>query len=434
MGLSVSQSMLVIVVGRVLISMISTLIAWCGLQWHIGFTIQNRFSWGMRGSYIPLLQRIMLNFIWNAVQCWNGGRLTAVCITAIWPSFAKIHNFLPSSMPTTAYQFVGFIIFWTLSTPFLLLRPERFKLPFQIVSIYCGVGMVCMMTWALATAKGVGPLWNTGQNISSKSEWNASWLILAGINQMIGSIAAGLTNSSDFSRYSRSWQDYVGGTVLSASVTGVMVSFVGLVTTSAAQKIYGEVYWNPPDLLMVMMDSGEGSSKARAGVFFLALGFGLTAMFENICGNTVAGGIDLAGLFPHYVNIRRGAIITFVAAWIVQPWQLINRATTFISVLSSFSVFLSPIMGIMATDFYLLRKRKIRLTHLYRTTSTQYYFWHGVNWRAIPAWLCGWAPTVGGLIVNVKGNERAPRVLFELYYMAWLIGQLTFERSNLSFG
>ena len=34
---------------------------------------------------------------------------------------------------------------------------------------------------------------------------------------------------------------------------------------------------------MVMMDSGHGSSKARAGVFFLSAGFALTAMFENIC-------------------------------------------------------------------------------------------------------------------------------------------------------
>ena len=120
-----------------------------------------------------------------------------------------------------------------------------------------------------------------------------------------------------------------------------------------------------------------------------------------VCGNAVAGGIDLAGLFPRYINIRRGAIITFVAAWIVQPWQLINRATTFIAVLSSFSVFLAPIIGVMACDYYILRNRKVKLSHLYRTKDSSYWFWHGINWRTIPSWLCGWAPTVGGLIVTV---------------------------------
>lgn len=61
--------MMVIVVGKLLVTIFSTLIAWCGLRWHIGFTVQNRFTWGLRGSYIPLLQRVLLNFIWCAIQC-----------------------------------------------------------------------------------------------------------------------------------------------------------------------------------------------------------------------------------------------------------------------------------------------------------------------------------------------------------------------------
>jgi hypothetical protein len=86
-------------------------------------------------------------------------------------------------------------------------------------------------------------------------------------------------------------------------MTGVVVSLMGLVTASASQKIYGEIFWNPPDLLMQMMDNGNGSSKARAGVFFLAAGFAFTAKFENVCGNAIAGGIDLAGLFPRYIGL-----------------------------------------------------------------------------------------------------------------------------------
>ena len=346
-----------------------------------------------------------------------------MCLTAIWPSFARMPNTFGPSMPTTTDQFVGFVVFWFLSTPFLWLRPEKFKIPFQIVCTWCGVGMIAWMIWALAVAKGVGPLWSAGQSIPAGSPWNSSWLIMAGINQGIGGLAAGITNGSDFSRYASARRHYICSTITSCFITGILVSFVGLVTAAAAQKIYGEVYWNPPDLLMVMMDNGNGSSKARAGVFFLAAGFAFTAMFENICGNAIAGGIDLAGLFPRYIDIRRGAIITFVAAWIVQPWQLINRATTFIAVLSSFSVFLAPIIGIMGTDYYLLRKRRIRLTHLYKTDDSIYYFWKGFNWRAIPAWICGWAPTIGGLVVTVRGDTSAPKALVQLYYVAFLVGK-----------
>lgn len=411
LGLSVGQSMLVIVMGRLLITLFSTLIAWCGLRWHIGFTVQNRYTWGMRGSYIPLLQRILLNFIWCAVQCWNAGRLAGVAITAIWPSFNNMKNTFPANFPTTTSEFTGFVVFWFVSLPFLWIRPENFKIPFLATSLWCGIGMICMMIWALSEAKGVGPLWNTGEDIPSTSRWNSSWLIMMGINEMIGGIAAGITNGSDFSRYAKSPKSYLIGTTISAWIVGTLVSLIGLVVTSACQKLYGEVYWNPPDLLLRMMDDGQGSSKARAGVFFLSFGFMLTTMFENVCGNAVAGGIDLAGLFPRYIDIRRGAIITFICVWVCQPWQLVNEAATFITVLDSFSVFLAPIMGVMACDFYLLRKGNIKLSHLYRTKDTEYWYWHGVNPRVIPAWICGWAPTIGMFsLILVRKENRWSRI------------------------
>ncbi|GJC80851.1 transporter aclS [Colletotrichum liriopes] len=426
-GLSVGQAMAVIVVSRALCCFFAILVAWCGLTWHIGFTVQNRYTWGFRASYIPLLQRILLNFIWNALQ-------------SIWPSFAKIPNTLSASTPTTTYELVGFIVFWVISIPFLFIRPERFKKPFFISSVACGVGMIGLLIWSLVVAGGVGPVFYQGQSVSSSSRWSVSWLMMAGINQAIGQKAAGMTNSSDFSRYAKNKKDYVIGTVTVYWITGVLVCLGGLVTTAACQKIYGQIWWNPPDLLMVMMDhwvDGEGSSASRAAVFFLALAFAFTSMFENVCSNAVAGGIDLAGLFPRYIDIRRGALITFFAAWIIQPWQLINQAATFVAVLNSFAVFLAPIMGVMVCDFFILRHRKVKLSHLFHPEGSDYWYWHGINWRVIPCWIAGWAPTIGGLVVSARKDNNAPDAIYELYYIAFFIGFLIsfvlFYIANLAF-
>lgn len=176
------------------------------------------------------------------------------------------------------------------------------------------------------------------------------------------------------------------------------------------------------DFIADSLSDGQGSSGARAGVFFLALAFTFAILFQNVCGNAVAGGIDLAGIFPRYVDIRRGAIITFVAAWIIQPWQLINRAATFVTVLSSFSVFLAPLMGVMVADYFFVRRQKIRLSHLYRSENSDYWFTRGFNWRVMPCWVAGWAPTIGGLIVSAGGMATAPRPLFQLYYTAFFTG------------
>lgn len=202
--------------------------------------------------------------------------------------------------------------------------------------------------------------------------------------------------------------------------SGVLVSLIGLVVTAACQGIYGEVYWFPPDLLMRIMNSGDGFSKARAGVFFLAAGFALTEMFKNVCGNAAVGGNDVARLFPRCLDVRRRSVRTFVAIWICQPWQLVNEAATLVSLLSSFSVFLSPFMGIVVVDFYLPRKDRIQLSHLYRAKDTSYWYTRGINWRAIPAWICEWALTIGELVVTVGGMSNLPRALVQLYDM-WLL-------------
>lgn len=68
-GLSAGQAMAIIVVSRFVVSSFACIVAWCGLTWHIGFTVQNRFTWGLRGAYIPLVQRVLLNFVWTALQC-----------------------------------------------------------------------------------------------------------------------------------------------------------------------------------------------------------------------------------------------------------------------------------------------------------------------------------------------------------------------------
>jgi cytosine/uracil/thiamine/allantoin permease len=76
--LSVGQAMAVIIISRFVIMIWSFVIAWVGLTFHIGYTVQNRYSWGgciytrhkfpacnanrivgMRGAYLPLLQRGM---------------------------------------------------------------------------------------------------------------------------------------------------------------------------------------------------------------------------------------------------------------------------------------------------------------------------------------------------------------------------------------
>lgn len=191
---------------------------------------------------------------------------SSVALTALWPSFQSLPNTLPESVTATTSEMIGFTVFWLLSVPFLFIRPERFKKPFFVSSVGCAIGMICMMVWSLAAAGGVGPVLYKGVDVPASSRWSVSWLIMASLNQAIGAVAAGMTNESDFSRYSQSRTGYVLGTVSVQWVVGTFVSLGGLVTTAACQILYGKIYWNPPDLMMVMMDSERSRNFVRTSL------------------------------------------------------------------------------------------------------------------------------------------------------------------------
>lgn len=125
---------------------------------------------------------------------------------------------------------------------------------------------------------------------------------------------------------------------------------------------------NRPYKLMQVMQTEDESSGMRAAIFFLSLVFivsqfcvnvrpldlevvsarltcFLVRVFLQTAGCAITGSIDLQCLLPKWVNDRRGPFIVAVVAFAIQPWQLINNAATFISVLSSYSIFLGPLTG-----------------------------------------------------------------------------------------
>ena len=54
---------------------------------------------------------------WFAIQTLNGGDVVFVMITAIWPSFADLHNGIPANEGITTAQMVSFLLCQFSSAP-----------------------------------------------------------------------------------------------------------------------------------------------------------------------------------------------------------------------------------------------------------------------------------------------------------------------------
>jgi NCS1 family nucleobase:cation symporter-1 len=219
---------------------------------------------------------------------------------------------------------VGFIVFVALQIPVLLIRPERTALLFRYANIITACTMFSVTVWALSTAHGGGPLLSQNSTLTTTSE--RAWAVIRGITTVIGGIAVSLTNQSDFSRFSSKPGNQVPGQIYATILLGVLVALMGTLTTSAAVKIYGgdaTLWWQPNQLAIRWMQDGY-TAKSRAAAFFAGLGFLISQLSINAVDNAWPGGFDLAALFPRWINIRRGAFITWALGILICPWNLVN--------------------------------------------------------------------------------------------------------------
>lgn len=166
------------------------------------------------------------------------------------------------------------------------------------------------------------------------------------------------------------------------------------------------------------------NSKARAGAFFASIGLLMIQIGINVVDNAFSAGMDMASLFSQYINIRRGAYIALLISLCMCPWQLLSSAAVFISVLSAYSVFLGPVIGIQICDYWVIRRRRIKLSDLYHPRPDGiYYFVRGINPRSFVAWLIGFAAQLPGFAAAVTPDRvRVGKAWNELFYMAFPLG------------
>jgi NCS1 family nucleobase:cation symporter-1 len=133
----------------------------------------------------------------------------------------------------------------------------------------------------------------------------------------------------------------------------------------------------------------------------------------NIAANVVSPANDFANAFPRLISFKTGGLITGLLAILIQPWRLLADPTGYIFTwLLGYSGGLGSIAGVLITDYWLVRRRELRLEDLYLIDGA-YRYRGGWHWRAVVATLAGCALAWGGLVIPW---------LRPLYDYAWFVG------------
>src|SRR5690242_20170053 len=106
-------------------------------------------------------------------------------------------------------------------------------------------------------------------------------------------------------------------------------------------------------------------------------------------------------------------MITCFMGVAMMPWKLLANHRTFIfGWLGGYAAVLGPVAGIMICDYFVIRRRELRVDDLY-LRGGEYEYSRGFNWSAVGALVVGSAVALSGLV--------KPSVRF-LYDYSWFVG------------
>ena len=216
---------------------------------------------------------------------WGGQAVKIILGAVIGPKFVHWRNTLLESAHVDKASLLSFFMFLAVFAPMLLVAPERLKIPFRVVFVMIACTVLGMLVRALSANGGAGTLIHTGPTGQRSI---LGWNTVYGLQSVVGVFGSGCLGQSDWTRYPKTPNAALFGQIVTAPIAICVTALCGLLVTSATAEIYGEVPWNPFQLLLAIQQDLL-SVGARAGTSFAGLGFLASALALCIVTNSVAG-------------------------------------------------------------------------------------------------------------------------------------------------
>lgn len=386
-----------------------------GTRLRVPFPVQARASFGFRAARGVVAIRVVTALFWHAIQTYSGSTVMAEVLTALWPSFGRLPNAVPAGQDIDSRTLVAHLLFWLLQLPFVLIPPHRMKWFFYLKAALMMATSLGIVGYLVRRAGTSGAIFDQRPAVEGSQR---AWLTVYMLFQSVCGWATMATNIADVSRYVRDPRHQV---VQAASLplVGLYIGVMGMVACSAARVLYGAFLWSPAELLA----RWHGSAGGRAAVVLCGLSFCLAQVGINMSANIVSLANDLSGLFPRYVNIRRGALLgTTLGGWALVPWRISGSAPQLVAFVSALAVFLAPVSAVLAADYFVVKRRAVDVPALYDPRG-RYRYWRGVNPRAVAALLAAVAPNLPGLAHDVDPSLRIGGAAY-VYYLNYAVGFL----------
>ncbi len=391
-GMNWWQAVGTILLGNLIVLGPMVLNAHAGTKYGIPFPVLVRSSFGVKGANIPAVLRALVACGWFGIQTWIGGQAIYSMARIIWPAAA-----------TPAVSWLCFFAFWLLNMYVVWRGIEIIKKLDAVSAPFMTAVLLLLLFWVTSKAGGLGPVLNQPSRFHSSAAFFA--FFVPSLTGMVGFWATVALNIPDFTRYAKSQRAQIIGQAIGLPPAMTLFSFIGVAVTSASAVIFGEQIWDPVVLI--------GKFHQPLVAFIALIALLIATLNTNVAANVVSPSNDFANLAPSVISFRTGGIITGVVGLLMMPWKLMASAQSYVmGWLVGYSALLGPVAGVMISDYYLVRGRRLRIDDLYIRDGA-YEYAGGFNPKAIVA-------LVAGVFIALIGLVVPP--LHWLYDYAWFVG------------
>lgn len=401
LGLSISEVIIVILASAFLLSFLLQLNGHAGNKYGIPFAMFLKTSFGGKGAILPgVLRGIIAGIMWFGLQTYAGSLAITILIGQFWPAYVNLGGeWKLFGLGLT--HFISFLIFWLINLCFALGGMKALGKLSNVITPLVFLIFGGMSIWIIDQAGGIASiLLHDAMNISDTN----IFILLTCMSALLATWVAPILSVSDYTRYAKTTVQQSLGQFFGIMISYVLFAAASISIIRGTEIIFGKPIWNILDVI------GEFESKLVVCLSLITIC--LSTLSVNIIGNILPAINQLISLFPNLINSKSSAIIISIAGIVIMPWKLMENSTSIFTFLNIVGGLLSPVIGIMITQYFIIDKRKIDTYELYNNKGDNYYS-NGVNKSAILA-MC----IAGG--ISLSGHFIS--ALRPLYNLSFFVG------------
>ena len=359
LGLSLVQSIVIMLIGQAVGALIFGLFALMGQRTGVAQLALGRMAFGRRGNSIPSLVQGLITLAWMGINTYAVLSLAAYCLHKLGLPDGRATEYGVAAAIMVIQLVIGTLGFYAIRTF------EKWTVPVL-------AAVMALMT-VLAFSKG-HVVWNHSTVHGAASITAATELMTAaGIGWGLSWVAM----ASDYSRFTR--RESTEKSVYWASTAGMFLALIWLgilgaaMASSATNRDPAELVaslfgvMTIPVLLVIVHGAVAGNIECvySAPLCFLAAGIKLERWLASIISGVVASAV----------------LVAFLAS--------AGFATSFTNYMNSFAIWTASWGVIVMLDFFVLNRGRADVPALYASPRTSRY--GDVRWRSLAALLVGLA-------------------------------------------